>query len=275
MIVNEPTRTPDGTQRLSTPDGTIAYTDFGGDGSLLILLPGAGDVRTEHRFLAPRLAASGRRVVAADLRGHGDSSPDWPSYGVAETAQDIAMLIHHLDAGPATLVAVSFAPAASLWLAAEEPRLVSGVVAISAHLEADGSRVQRVAIDLALRGPWAGAAWASFYRRWYKDNPPADLDDEVAKLRAMFRDPGQRAAARATLLAHRRGMAERLEMVDVPVLAIYGDADAHFDDPAETAAIVATKTRGEFALVPGAGHYPHVEQPDLVAGLIDEFLRRR
>ncbi|MGB5757228.1 MAG: alpha/beta fold hydrolase, partial [Acidimicrobiales bacterium] len=66
------------TQQLSLAEGTIAFEDRGGDGPLVVMLPGAGDVRHEYRFVAPELAAGGARVVTVDLRGHGDSSADWP-----------------------------------------------------------------------------------------------------------------------------------------------------------------------------------------------------
>ena len=84
----------------------------------------------------PTLVAGGARVVTVDLRGHGDSSADWPGYGMAETAADLMALLDHLDAGPAAVVATSFAPAAALWAAADRPDLIGRLVLISAHLDA-------------------------------------------------------------------------------------------------------------------------------------------
>ncbi|MFO7549180.1 MAG: hypothetical protein R6X29_09975, partial [Acidimicrobiia bacterium] len=68
---------------MRTSTGTtrrLAHDDSGGDGPLVVLLPGAGDLRSEHRFLAPPLVAAGYRVVTADLPGHGES-PTATSYG--------------------------------------------------------------------------------------------------------------------------------------------------------------------------------------------------
>ena len=53
-----------------------------------------------------------------------------------ETASDLVALLEHLDAGPATVVATSFAPTAALWAAADHPDLVDRLVLISAHLDA-------------------------------------------------------------------------------------------------------------------------------------------
>jgi pimeloyl-ACP methyl ester carboxylesterase len=260
------------TTTLETRNGTLAYDDTGGDGTLMLLLPGAGDVRSEHRFLSSILASAGHRVVTMDLRGHGDSLGDWPSYGVAETAGDILDLIDHLDAGPATVVGNSFAPAAALWAAAERPESVAGIVAISPHLEAGGSLVQRLATGLLLRGPFAKPIWSKLYRGWYKTSPPADLDAEVAKIGTMLDDPDGRRAARETLLAARDGLAKRMSPDGVPALTVFGSLDDHFDDPEQVARETASKIGGQYVMIEGAGHYPHVEQPEVVAEAIGAFV---
>ena len=88
------------TQFFEQSKGTIAYDDSQGDGELVVLLPGMGALRSEYRFLAPALVDAGYRVVTADLRGHGESSVDWPEYTLPAAGQDILDLIDYLDAGP-------------------------------------------------------------------------------------------------------------------------------------------------------------------------------
>ena len=259
------------TQQLSLADGTIAYDDTGGDGPLIVMFPGAGNIRDEYRYMAPVLAESGARVVTADLRGHGESSADWPSYGMVETSADLVALLHHLDAGSATVVATSFAPTAALWAAAEHPELIANLVLISAHLEA--ARIwERIPFSLMLRGPLAGKMWASQFRKWHPGAPPADLDEQAARLVDMFSDPQRRRAARETLVAHRDGLAERIEQVDARTLVVMGGADSHFKNPTGEGESIAAQTGGSLRVVPGAGHYPHVEFPDDVADAIKDFV---
>lgn len=259
------------TQQLSLADGTIAYDDTGGDGALIVMLPGAGNVREEYRYMAPVLAASGARVVTADLRGHGESSAGWPGYGMVETAADLVALLEHLDAGSATVVATSFAPTAALWAAADRPGLISKLVLISAHLEA-APIWQRVPFSMMLRGPFAGKMWASQFRKWHPGAPPADLDEQAGRLTDMFSDPQRRRAARETLVAHRDGLEARIAQVDTPTLVVMGGADSHFKDPTGEGESIAAQTGGSLHVVPGAGHYPHVEFPDDVAAVIQDFL---
>ena len=80
---------------LSRPKGRIGY-DIAGDGSLVVLVPGMGDLRAGYRFLAPALRAAGCRVACTDLRGYGDSDTTFTSYGGQETAGDLTALIAEL-----------------------------------------------------------------------------------------------------------------------------------------------------------------------------------
>ncbi len=258
-------------QRLDLHGGTIAFDDTGGDGPLVVLLPGAGDIRREYRHIAPQLAAGGARVVTMDLRGHGDSSAAWPAYGVADTASDLVALLEHLDAGPATVVATSFSPTSAMWVAAERPELVSRLVAISAHIH-DAPWWQRAALSLAVRGPLAGRVWAGQYRGWHPGSPPADLADHASVLATMLTDKARRRAVRATLLARRPGLAERMARLDLPVLVVMGGADSHFGDAKAAGEEIAAATNGSLVVIPGAGHYPQAEYPDMMVEAITAFI---
>ena len=259
------------TQQLSLAGGTIAFDDSGGSGPLVVMLPGAGDIRAEYRFVAPELVTGGARVVTMDLRGHGDASPEWPSYGMVETAADLVALLEHLDAGPATIVATSFAPTAALLAAADRPDLVAGLVLISAHLEA-APAWQRIPLGLMLHGPLAGKLWAGQFRKWHPGAPPADLDEYATRLADMMSDRQRRRAVRETLVAHRDGLAGRITEVDLPTLVVMGGADSHFKDPTAEGESIAARTGGTLQVVPDAGHYPHVEYPAPVIAAIRDLL---
>lgn len=259
------------TQHLEVADGTLAFDDSGGEGPLVVMLPGAGDIRAEYRLLVPELVAAGARVVTADLRGHGDSTPDWPGYGVPETASDLVALLEHLDGGPALVVATSFAPAAALWAAADRPELVGGLVLISAHLETAPLH-QRVLLGLLLRGPLAGRLWANQYRQWHRSSPPADLDEHATALAGMLTDRRRRRAVRQTLAARRDGLEPRMDRVTAPALVVMGGSDSHFGDPVAEGEAIAALTGGRLEMIPDAGHYPHAEFPQSVAQAIVELL---
>jgi pimeloyl-ACP methyl ester carboxylesterase len=103
------------TKLFERPEGTLALSDYGADGDLVLMLPGMGALRSEYRYLAPRLAESGYHAVSVDLRGQGESSVPWERYDVPSVGGDILALIDHLNAGPAHVIGTSFAPAPAVW----------------------------------------------------------------------------------------------------------------------------------------------------------------
>ena len=49
------------------PEGTLAYSVDGAGGELVLMLPGMGALRSEYRYLAPRLGEAGYRALSVDL----------------------------------------------------------------------------------------------------------------------------------------------------------------------------------------------------------------
>ncbi|MCA9727017.1 MAG: alpha/beta fold hydrolase, partial [Candidatus Eisenbacteria bacterium] len=119
------------TELFERPQGTLAYTQYGGDGELVLMLPGMGALRSEYRFLGPALADAGYRAVAIDLRGQGESSVPWDAYDVPAVGDDIVAMLDHLGGQPAHLIGTSFAPAPIVWAAAEQPDRVRSLVLIN------------------------------------------------------------------------------------------------------------------------------------------------
>jgi pimeloyl-ACP methyl ester carboxylesterase len=175
------------------------------------------------------------------------------------------------------VIGTSFAPAAAVWAAATRPESIAAIVAISPHLEAEESLAGRLlgaVISLLLRGPWAAWVWSRLYRSWYKSRTPDDITEEIDKMRAVLGDAGRRRAVRETLIAHRRGVSEKIDAYARPTLVVFGSADDHFPDPAAEAARVSSRLHGELVMVEGTGHYPHVERPDIVGPAVVDFLNR-
>src|SRR5262245_59508056 len=89
---------------LHVPGGRIAY-EVAGQGPLIVLSHGIGDLRQSYRFLSPLLVRAGYRIANADLRGHGDSSIGFESVSRSDVAGDLLGPIRHLG-GPAVIVGI-------------------------------------------------------------------------------------------------------------------------------------------------------------------------
>src|ERR1035441_4531377 len=154
---------------LDRPEGRVGY-EVSGDGPLVVLVPGMGDLRSAYRFLAPALRDGGYRVACTDLRGHGDSDASFASYGDIETAGDIVALIEKLG-GPAVVVGDSMGAGAAVYAAAGRPETIRGAWLSGADREArrpcrgggelDGGWRGRLCRSGAPRTDrWARARWA-------------------------------------------------------------------------------------------------------------------
>ncbi len=261
------------TQFLKLPDGQIAYDDTGGTGPLIICVPGLGDLRQQYRLLAPKLAAAGFRVVTMDLLGHGESSVDWPEYSPAIVGADIVAMIRHLGARKAFIIGNSMAGGSAVWAAAEIPNQVAGIVLIDPFTrQIPTSSFLLAFLKVAMLRPWGPSFWSMYYGSLYKTAPPADLDSYRAALVANLKQRGRIEATKALIFASQAPCEARIPDVHPPVLVVMGTKDSDFSDPAAEADWVATHLHGKKLMVDGAGHYPHVEYPDIVAPAVIEFI---
>jgi pimeloyl-ACP methyl ester carboxylesterase len=262
------------TQFLKLPGGQIAYDDSGGTGPLVICVPGLGDMRQQYRFLAPRLVAAGFRVVTMDLPGHGESSVDWPDYSPAVVGADIVAMIRHLGASKAFIIGNSMAGGSAVWAAAEIPDNVAGIVMIDPFTrEMPTSSFLLAFLKVAMLRPWGPSFWSMYYGSLYKGAPPADLDSYRAALVVNLKQPGRIEATKALIFASQGSCEARIPKVHAPVLVMMGTRDPDFNDPAAEADWVASHLHGKKLMIDGAGHYPHVEYPDLVGEAVVGFMR--
>ncbi len=274
--VATPSSTAASTRSLDRGDGRIAYDDRGA-GPLVVMVPGLGDLRQEYRFLAPLLVAAGYRAVTMDLRGHGESSTGWRDYTSSAIGSDIVALVRHLDAGPAIVIGTSMGAAATAWAAAEAPDAISHAVLVGPFVRDIPPRswlagvAQTAIIRATLGGPWSAWAWGQVYGTFY-GRRPADFAAYRAALVANLREPGRMDAVRGMVSASKADAEARLGDVKAPVLVLMGSADPDFTNPRAEADTVAGLLRGRVAMIDGAGHYPHVEQPDGVARRIVDFV---
>ena len=267
------------TQYLDRPSGRLAY-ELTGDpnGPLVVLSPGMGDLRSTFDGLAERLAAEGARVVNADLRGHGESSTGWDSYGVSAVADDLLALLH-AHGGRGVLVGNSYSGSAAATAAAREPDAISGLVLAGAFVrDGEQSALQKGLFALfhhAFPGRplWTAMAWPSFFKR-----KPANYAARKAELAANLKRPhGYDALGRMTTdEGTHRHTTPLLPSVHAPTLVIMGSKDPDFPDPAAEARFTADHLGGpaDVLMIDGVGHYPQAEALDEVAPAVAAFVAK-
>jgi pimeloyl-ACP methyl ester carboxylesterase len=266
---------PPSTQYLAVPEGRIAYDDTRGEGPLIVLVPGIGDLRAQYRLVAPQLASAGYRVVTMDLRGLGESDTGFSVYNGEAIGRDVLALIRHLDAGPAIIVGNSISAGSAVYAAAEASELISRIVLVGGFTRGPVMNAPtRLLVRMLMAGPWRTAVWMGLHGTLFPLAKAADHDEHRARMRANLREAGRSDALAQMMLSNHDHAEARYDRVQVPSLFVMGTADSDFPDPQREAEEVSRALGGEVMLVEGAGHYPHVEAPrQFLRGLLDYLAR--
>ncbi len=185
------------------------------------------------------------------------------------------------------IVGQSFSGGAATIAAATHPELVSGIVEIDPFTRPPSFSVAallrqtryRRGVLLMARFLLTGSvhAWSKYLDVAYPGHKPADWNTWLPALAANLREPGRVRAARQMGMSKATDAAAHLPHVRCPALVVMGCDDPDWPDPeAEAAAIVGLLPAGlgRYEMIQGAGHYPHAQNPQQVAGVLLPFLAR-
>jgi pimeloyl-ACP methyl ester carboxylesterase len=246
---------------LDRPAGTISY-QVSGSGSPAVLLS-HGFAATSAMFDAnvPAIATD-HEVITWDLRGHGrsDSPADPDCYSAAASLGDMAALLTSCGHDRAVLGGHSLGGYLSLDFALTFPDRVVGLVLIGTG---PGFR------NDAARDRWNHRAMGTAQR--FADRGLDALGSSAELHASDHRDAGGLVlAAQHTLTQRDSHVLDGLPQIAVPTLVIVGSDDEPFLGAADymTAKIPLARK----VVIPGAGHAPNVDRPDLFDAALHGFL---
>jgi pimeloyl-ACP methyl ester carboxylesterase len=262
------------TQYFERPEGTLAYSDYGGGGQLVLMFPGMGALRSEYRYLAPKLSQAGYRAITVDLRGHGQSSVPWKTYDVPSVGEDILALTEYLNGGTAHLICTSKSAASGVWAVVERPKIFQSLILIGAFTrQVEINPIMNALFWTMMHNPWRVRAWAMYYRTIYPSHKPADFEDYIQRLTENLKQPGRFDAANAYGNASLQPSEERLPQVEIPTMVIMGTKDPDFPDPVAEGRYIVQQTGARLELIEGVGHYPQTEIPEKTTPLVLDFFK--
>lgn len=254
-------------EAVTSRSGLVA--DVRGSGPPLLLLHGfTGSAATWDD--AVDHWRSTRRVIAPDLLGHGRSAvPGDPArYAPEKQAADLAGLLEELDCGSADVVGYSMGARLALVLALHQPGCLRRLVleSPSPGIEDATARAERRAADGRLAAILEEQGLAAFVDAWQSQPffaSHARLSPETReRLRAerLGHDPLSLAASlRGAGQGAMEPLHDRLGSIGHPTLVIAGSLDAVGLERARLVALRLPDAR--LAVIEGAGHTPHLEQP--------------
>ena len=282
----------------------VHWVDFGGPSGAsvaddahtpVVLVHGLGGSHLNWVLFGPLLRRHGR-VYAVDLAGFGLTPGGERESTVTANVTLLTSFLRDVVREPAILVGNSMGGMVALLLTATHPDLVHRLVLLDPSIPTRRRDTDRqVAATFLVYGiPRVGEA---FVRRigqrsdrqrvmdttnlCFADPTRADPEvlDAAVELLAYRRQhvpdaqPGYLGAARSILRVLQRGRryAALLRTLDVPVLLVHGEGDRLV--PVAAARAAAAENPGwTTRILPDLGHAPMLEKPELVAGIVDDWL---
>jgi pimeloyl-ACP methyl ester carboxylesterase len=257
-----------------------------GEGPAVVLIHGM--VNTSHHWRRVALGlADDHTVVAPDLIGHGESSAMRGDYSIGAHAARIRDVLTAIGIERSTIVGHSLGGGVAMQFFYQFPQRVERLALISSGgLGPDVSPLLRAAalpgasallaaladrrvvagLDrsgaaLRTRGIGLGAQLRSIARALAPLGRPGAREAFLQTLRAVIDTHGQRVSA-----------TDRLHLLEhMPTLFVWGERD-HTIPPAHGAAAHAAIPGSRFESVPGAAHFPHLENSEAVTAILARWL---
>ncbi|MBB2991965.1 pimeloyl-ACP methyl ester carboxylesterase [Mycolicibacterium iranicum] len=263
----------------------VAYRDVGSGDETLLLLHGMAGSSDTWRAVLPQLSKR-YRVIAPDLLGHGQSAKPRGDYSLGAFAVWLRDLLDELGVSHVTVVGQSLGGGVAMQFVYQHPDYCQRLVLISSGglgqdvgwtlrlLSAPGAELLMpviapppvVRIGNRLRG-WLSSA-----------NIQSPRGAEMWSAYASLSDGQTRSAFLRTLrsVVDYRGQAvsalNRLHLTtELPLLVIWGDHD-HIIPVEHGYALADARPGCRLEVLPGVGHFPHVETPNDVVDLLDDFI---
>jgi pimeloyl-ACP methyl ester carboxylesterase len=235
-------------------DGVHTYYEALGSGPPLVLLHGGMCPIETWAGLAPQLS-SAYRVFTPERRGHGRTS-DPGTITYENMATDTIAFLEAITAGPVHLVGWSDGAVVALLVALWRPDLVERLVYIGNAINRNGVPAEAAAMAEHLAADMLPPVLRQLYDAVSPDGPE-HFDIVFEKLARLWKtEPNLDLSELASL--------------SVPTLLVAADHDMVTIE--QLAAAQRAIPDAQLAIVPGADHGFPMEQPALLAQLLERFL---
>ncbi len=250
-----------------------------GAGAPLMLLHGFTGCAQSWAHVEPALA--GRfKLIMPDLLGHGrtDSPADAARYRMERCVDDLIAILDRLGVDRINLLGYSMGGRVALAAAIQHPERVASLILESASpgLAALEERNSRAASDNDLADFIEREGIEAFAARWGRmplfssqERLPETVRARLHSQRLLNNPTGLANSLRGLGTGVQTPLWERLGELRIPCLSIAGELDAKFVAIARRMA--AAIPGAGLAIVEGAGHTVHLEQPEAFERLVLEF----
>jgi 3-oxoadipate enol-lactonase len=250
----------------------IAYTDEG-SGTPLVFIHGYPLNRTMWDSQVKGLSSKAR-VIAIDLRGHGQSqAPIWITT-VDTYADDLRGLLDHLSIDNAVICGFSMGGYVAFAFMRNYGDRVRGLILADTRPQADSpeGKAARFQSALTAQQRGAGAIAEAMIARLVSQKSLDERPELVQQLRSIMESmPVQGIAGDLMAMAERPDCVEMLPSIAVPTLIVVGEMDAL--TPAADSQLMAERIPGaRLEVIRGAAHVANMEEPEAFNRVVADFV---
>jgi pimeloyl-ACP methyl ester carboxylesterase len=266
--------------------GQKAVYRTAGEGPSVVLIHGMINSSRHWEAVATRLARS-HRVIAPDLIGHGETAAPRGDYSLGAHAAGIRDVLTSIGVERATIVGHSLGGGVAMQFFYQFPQRTERLVLVSSGgLGHEVSPLLRGAampgsaamLRLATRPRLVGAIAAAGARLRERGNSSGVYLQAVARALGPLQEEGSRRAFIETLRAvidvegQRVSARDRLYLLgDMPTLIVWGERDRTI--PLKHGLEAQRSIPNcRFETLPRAAHFPNLEDPEGLAGVLADFL---
>lgn len=209
------------------------------------------------------------KVVRINLPGHGLSPrPADRSYTISAFADDVLAVYRSLEIDSAILVGLSMGGTIAQCFTLSHPERVQALVLVGATPHGLGEDVNVDNVLKAIDDLGVVVASQNVIERSFGHAASADL---VAFAKKEVSQTPDFVAVEAIASLNASDSRTRLGEIRVPALVVVGNEDI-ITPPNESAALAEGIPDSRLAVIPDAGHFPMLEQPEMFNLVLDEFL---
>lgn len=252
----------------------LAYTDEG-PGPVVVLLHGFPLGREMWKEQINGIGSI-YRVIAPDLRGHGDSPAPEGDYTIDEMADDVVELLDTLGLTvPVVVGGLSMGGYVALSMVARHPERIRALVLMDTRAGADSPEAAAKREELARAVLAAGdssPAVAAMMPRLFARITLEDRPERVAPLRELMeRNTARGVVGALRAMASRPDRRADLASIRVPTLVMVGEEDV-VTPPEEAQALADGIPRARLEVIPESGHLAPYENHAVANAVILRFL---
>src|SRR5271157_3764665 len=252
----------------------LAFSDTR-NAPILVLLHG---FPLSREMWVEQLASFGSlyRVIAPDLRGHGQSESPSGAYTMDEMADDVVELLDRLEIKqPIVLGGLSMGGYVALSLVLRYPERVCGLILIDTRAAADTPEAARAREETASAVVHEGSSQSMLetmvprlFGKTTREKHPERIEPMLA---VMERTTPEGIAGALRGMAVRPDLRGDLAKIKVPTLVMVGEEDV-ISPPAEAREMASLFPTARLEVIPQAGHLTPYENPQAANAAILRFL---